>query len=105
MSDDAPIRKWQGLALLCGAITIISAPLVWFRVASTVAKANFLTPEEKELAIERLRANQTGVGSNEYKWSHVWEVAYDPKSYLFVGIALLINAGAAVASAFGPTVG
>lgn len=103
LPDSSPLHKWQGLAVLCGGLTLISAPLTWFWIDSTVERARFLTPEEKVLAIERLRANQTGVGSNEYKWNQLWEVAYDPKSYLFVGIAILINAGAAITSAFGPT--
>jgi hypothetical protein len=54
-------------------------------------------------AIERLRANQTGTGSNEFKWAQVFEIAYDPKTYLWIGMALLLNVGAAVANAFGPT--
>ncbi|BEJ12246.1 hypothetical protein CspHIS471_0207060 [Cutaneotrichosporon sp. HIS471] len=103
LSDGGPLFKWQGLAILCGGLTLISAPLVWFWIDSTVDKARFLTFQEKELAKERLRANQTGVGNNEYKWNQLWEVSYDPKSYLFVGIAILINAGAAITSAFGPT--
>ncbi|BEI89343.1 uncharacterized protein CcaverHIS019_0207050 [Cutaneotrichosporon cavernicola] len=103
LSDGGPLFKWQGLAILCGGLTLISAPLAWFWIDSTVDKARFLTVQEKELAKERLRANQTGVGNNEYKWNQLWEVAYDPKSYLFVGIAILINAGAAISSAFGPT--
>jgi hypothetical protein len=35
--------------------------------------------------------------------SHVFEVFYDIKSLCFVGIALCVNAGTAVTSAFGPT--
>jgi hypothetical protein len=76
---------------------------VWFFVDSTVADARFFTEDEKAQAVERLRANQTGVGSNEFKWQHIYELFYDIKSLFWVGIALLINAGTAVASSFGPT--
>jgi hypothetical protein len=76
---------------------------VWWFVDSTVADARFLSPEDKLKAIERLRANNTGIGNNEFKWSHVFEVFYDIKSLWFVGIALCVNAGTAVTSAFGPT--
>lgn len=55
------------------------------------------------MAIERLRANQTGMGSNEFKWAQVWEMVYDPKSFLWFGMSLLLNVGAAVTNAFGPT--
>lgn len=76
---------------------------MWFFVDSTVADARFFTEAEKAQAVERLRANQTGVGSNEFKWQHIYELFYDIKSLFWVGIALLINAGTAVASSFGPT--
>lgn len=62
-----------------------------------------MTPEDRLKAIERLRANQTGVGSTQFKWKQAAEVFYDMKTVCFIGIPLLINAGTAVASAFGPT--
>jgi hypothetical protein len=68
-----------------------------------VSDARFLTPDDRLKAIERLRANQTGVGSTHFKWKQAAEVFYDIKTVCFVGIPLLINAGTAVASAFGPT--
>lgn len=72
-------------------------------VDSSVADARFLTPEDKAKALERLRANQTGVGTTQFVWKQALEVFYDPKTICFVGIPLCINAGTAVASAFGPT--
>jgi hypothetical protein len=55
-----------------------------------------LTEEEKAMAIERLRANQTGTGSSEFKWDHVVEVFLDVKTWLFVGLSILDNLGAQV---------
>jgi hypothetical protein len=55
------------------------------------------------MAIERLRANQTGTGSHEWRWDQVREVFMDPKTYLWLGIAMLPNLGASVTSVFGPT--
>ncbi|RSH95250.1 hypothetical protein EHS25_000336 [Saitozyma podzolica] len=97
------VHPWQALFITCGVLTVLGAPLVWFFVDSTVADARFFTEDEKAQAVERLRANQTGVGSNEFKWQHIYELFYDIKSLFWVGIALLINAGTAVASSFGPT--
>ena len=89
--------------LVCGLLTIACAPLVWIFIDSTVTDARFLTPDDRLKAIERLRANQTGVGSTHFKWQQAAEVFYDIKTVCFIGIPLLINAGTAVASAFGPT--
>jgi len=94
---------WQAIYLVVGLISVLSVPLVWFVVDSDVVHARFLDEHEKAQAIERLRANQTGTGSNDFKWAHVWEIAYDTKTYLFLGMSLLLNIGAAVTNAFGPT--
>lgn len=55
------------------------------------------------MAIERLRANQTGTGSREWKWDQALEVFLDPKSYIWLAIVMFPNIGAAVTNVFGPT--
>ena len=79
------LHPWQSLFILVGLVTVITAPIVYFFLDSRIEDAKFLNEEEREMAIERVRANQTGnVGNREFKWSHIWELAYDPKTYLFV---------------------
>jgi hypothetical protein len=89
--------------MFVGFITVLSAPLVWFFLDSDILSARFLDEHEKAQAIERLRANQTGTGTNEFKWPQVWEMFYDVKSWLWLSMALLLNIGASVTNAFGPT--
>lgn len=101
---NGPLHEWQILYLFAGLITIITAPIVWWRLDSDIASARFFADDyEKAQAIERLRANQTGTGSTEWKWSQVVEVLVDPKAYLWIGIGMLPNIGAAVTNVFGPT--
>jgi MFS family permease len=69
-----------------------------------VANARFLTPYERIQGVERLRANQTGIGSTDLKWDQVLEVFVEPKTYLWIGMALLLNVGAAVTNTFGPLI-
>ncbi|WOO79258.1 putative transporter [Vanrija pseudolonga] len=97
------IHEWQLLFIIVGVITVFTAPVIWFMVDSDIPSARFLTEQEKAMAIERLRANQTGTGSNEFKWSHVGEAFYDVKTYLWLFMSLLLNIGASVTNAFGPT--
>lgn len=78
-------KPWQALYLFAGLLTIVSAPIVWFFLDNDVESARFFTPEEKKLAVERLRANQTGTGSREWKWDQVLEVFLDPKSLMWLG--------------------
>lgn len=77
---------------------------MYWRLDNDIPTARFLTVYEKAQAIERLRANQTGTGNREFKWSHVSELAIEPKTYLFIGMTLLLNIGAQVSSTFGPLI-
>lgn len=90
--------------LFVGLLTIISAPVVYWRLDNDVSTARFLTELERAQGMERLRANQTGTGSTEFKFSHVLEAALEPKTYLWVGMAMLLNIGASVTNIFGPLI-
>ncbi|KAF4816280.1 putative transporter [Colletotrichum siamense] len=98
------IHSWQILFIFVGLMTVLSSPVVYFLLDNDIPSARFLTEHEKLQAIERLRANQTGTGSRDFKWSHVWEALIEPKSYLFVGMAICLNVTAAVTNTFGPIV-
>ncbi|EPE36920.1 MFS general substrate transporter [Glarea lozoyensis ATCC 20868] len=98
------LRPWQIIFLFVGLLTIISAPLVYWRLSSTIPTARFLTPHERLQAIERLRANQTGIGSSKFEWSHIYELLLEPKTYLWISMALLVNVGASVTNTFGPLI-
>jgi hypothetical protein len=54
--------------------------------------------------VERLRAHQNSSTSYEFKWSQALEVLLEPKSWLFVTMALLPNMGSALPSLFGPLI-
>ncbi|KAL5350697.1 hypothetical protein ACLOAV_004266 [Pseudogymnoascus australis] len=91
--------------LFCGLITIITAPFVYWKLDNDIATARFLTEEERQQGIERLRANNTGVEEiHEFKWSHVWEAALDLKTWLWLVLAMLPNLGSALTSVFGPLI-
>lgn len=77
--------------------------MYWF-LDNDIPSARFLSDEDKPKAIERLRANQTGTGSRDFKWSHVLELALDTKTYLWISMSLLLNVGASVTNTFGPLI-
>lgn len=89
---------------MVGLITVASAPIVYWRLDNDISTARFLSDNEKSQGIERLRANQTGTGNTEFKFSHVLEVCLEPKTYLWIGMAMLLNIGASVTNIFGPLI-
>lgn len=54
--------------------------------------------------MERLRANQTGTGTRAFKFKHVVEAGLEPKTYLWIAMAMLLNIGASVTNVFGPLI-
>ncbi|KAH7101964.1 putative MFS transporter [Auriculariales sp. MPI-PUGE-AT-0066] len=96
------LHSYQVIFLTTALMTIVTAPFIWWKLDSNVATARFLTPEERIKAIERLRANNSGTGSIDFKWHHLWETLYDTKTYFWLAMSLFINAGASVTGAFGP---
>ncbi|KAL6699302.1 putative MFS transporter [Trichoderma pleuroticola] len=98
------LKEWQIIFLFVGLVTIVSAPFLYWKLDNDIPSARFLTDQEKSQAIERLRANQTGTGSREFKWQHLLEAAVEPKTYLWIAMALLLNVGASVTNTFGPLI-
>ncbi|KAK9326927.1 major facilitator superfamily domain-containing protein [Lipomyces starkeyi] len=98
------LKAWQIIFLFVGLVTIVSSPIVYWRLDNDIPSARFLTEQEKLQAIERLRANQTGAGNRKFKVKHIREAALEPKTYLWMGMAMLINVGASVTNSFGPLI-
>lgn len=82
----------------------MTAPFVYWKLDNDVTSARFLDEHERAQAVERLRANQTGIGSREFEWDQALEVLIEPKTYLWIGMSLLLNVGASVTNTFGPLI-
>ena len=98
------LESWQIIFLFVGLVTVVTAPFVYWKLDNDIPSARFLSDEDKAKAIERLRANQTGTGSREFKWAHILELALEPKTYLWISLSLLLNVGASVTNTFGPLI-
>lgn len=96
------LTQIASIFLFVGLITIASAPIAYWRLDNDIASARFLTPNQRIQAVERLRANQSSASSSDFKWAHVKEVLLEPKTWFWIGMALLTNLGAQVANTFGP---
>ncbi|KAJ9099725.1 hypothetical protein QFC20_005603 [Naganishia adeliensis] len=84
---------YQILFLIVGLVTVLTGPLIYWRIDNNPAVARFLTPEERRWAVERLRDNNTGVESRFIQASVIlvvcWlAVRYKHKS-IFLGILLV----------------
>lgn len=100
-----PPWQWQSLFLLTGVLTLLTVPLIRLRLPSDISSASFLTPTERLQALERVRANQTGVGGNtKFQPFQACEALTERKTYLFLALAFANNLGAQVTNTFGPLI-
>lgn len=83
------LASWQYIYILAAGLTFLFG--IWcFFLPNSALDAWFLTPEERIVAVERLRAGQTGVRNQEIKWEQIKEAALDVKVWL-----VFLNMGSA----------
>ena len=82
------LARWQYIYLLAGSLTVIFGAFC-FVVPNSAVTAWFLTPREREIAVERLRSGQTGVRCQKIKGSQIREAVLDVKIWL---VALMMAA-------------
>jgi len=87
--------------MFCGLLTVIFSVFVFIFMPDSPMEAKFLTEHEKVIAVERLRANQMGVISREWRWDHVYETFLDVKTYMWFFLILSISIPSGGISTFG----
>jgi len=84
-------QPWQWLMVITGIVTLVVAALFWFLFPDSPTTAWFLTPEERVMAVLRIKVNQTGVENKHFKKEQLIEALTDPKTWLFALFAALAN--------------
>lgn len=74
------IKEYQGIFFFMGAISLGIAPIVWWLMPNSPTTAKFLRHgDDRLIALDRLKENNTGTKSSIFKWSQVWETYRDIK--------------------------
>ncbi|KAL2784532.1 major facilitator superfamily domain-containing protein [Aspergillus keveii] len=101
--EGGALKPWQYIYVFAGVLTFLFG--IWcFFLPNDPLHAWFLTPEERIVAVERLRASQLGVKSHELKKGQIKEALLDVRIWL---IALTMAAAYTVngaVSGFGPLI-
>jgi hypothetical protein len=84
---------------VCGLLTVVLGSLIiWVLPDSPMASR--LSSEEKIAAIERVRANQTGIENKTWKWHQFRETVTDVRTWLIVVTVLAGNVPTGAAGSF-----
>ncbi|KAJ5364272.1 uncharacterized protein N7496_009985 [Penicillium cataractarum] len=97
-------EPYQIIFLFFGLITIGVSVAVLLFMPDSPTTAKFLNEEDKLVAIERLRMNQQGIESHEWKWDHVKEACLDLKSWFWFALMFTISIPSGGITTFGPLI-
>ncbi|KAH6918291.1 membrane transporter [Coprinopsis sp. MPI-PUGE-AT-0042] len=82
---------WQWLMIITGLITLATSAAFWFLFPDSPTNAWFLTPEERALAVQRIKSNQAGVENKTWKKEQFLETFRDPKIWLMAFFAAIVQ--------------
>ncbi|KAF4990193.1 hypothetical protein FGRMN_8614 [Fusarium graminum] len=103
-SIDSEMKPYQIIFLFFGAITVGVSFVMFFWMPDSPTEAKFLTDQDKIIAIGRLRNNQMGVMSREWRNAHVIEMLKDLKTWYWVAMIFCISVPSNGISTFGPLI-
>jgi MFS family permease len=87
----AAIESWKIVFLTIGLITAAVGCIFLWLMPDNQLNAWFLTPQERIMAVERIRKNQQGVGNKHFKMYQLKEALLDPMTWAFVFYALVAD--------------
>ncbi|KAL4867658.1 hypothetical protein BDV12DRAFT_209778 [Aspergillus spectabilis] len=93
--------SYQTIFLLCGLLTVLYSFVVLTFMPDSPMETKFLTEREKVIAVERLRANQMGIISREWRWDHTLETLLDVKTWIWFLLIIAISIPSGGISTFG----
>ncbi|KAK4901190.1 hypothetical protein LTR27_001747 [Elasticomyces elasticus] len=98
------LHSYQIIFLFCGCLTVAFSVVVFIFLPDSPMSARFLTTDDKLIAVERLRMNQQGIASGEWRWDHVRDCLLDVKTWLWVSLLTAISIPSGGISTFGPLI-
>ncbi|QKX59085.1 uncharacterized protein TRUGW13939_06216 [Talaromyces rugulosus] len=85
------IEPWKIIFLATGLFTICIGCYFFYLIPDNQLNARWLSPEDRILAVERVRVNQQGIGNKHFKLYQFKEALLDPMVWGFVFYALLAD--------------
>ncbi|KAL4940560.1 hypothetical protein BDV06DRAFT_224003 [Aspergillus oleicola] len=101
---NSSLAPYQIIFLFFGLITVAFSFAVLIFLPDSPMQSKFMNEEDKLIAIERLRMNQQGIETHEWKWAHVKEAFLDLKSFFWFSLMFSISIPSGGITTFGPLI-
>ncbi|WVW83469.1 hypothetical protein I302_105490 [Kwoniella bestiolae CBS 10118] len=98
------IQQWQFIFVLLGPVTFAFGVYIAIVIPTSPATAWFLSPQERLIALERIRSNKTGTATTHFKKGQVIQAFRDPRIYLAALSVLCASIPNGGISSFGATI-
>ncbi|CRG85298.1 putative transporter C417,10 [Talaromyces islandicus] len=98
------LAPYQIIFLFFGVLTVAFSVVILIFMPDSPLDTKFLKGEDKLVAVERLRLNQQGIKNDIWKWDHVKEAVFDPKTWLWFAMLFSISVPSGGISTFGPLI-
>lgn len=82
------LQRWMYVFLIFGAVSTAWGVVSLFVLPDLPATAKFLTPKEREIAIDRVAKNRQGVKNHHFKKDQAIQCAKDPKTWILFIMAV-----------------
>lgn len=73
---------WKWIYVILGSVSIGVGLFYFWAFPDSPMKAMFLTEREKQIAVQRIQANNTGMQSRKFKLKQVQEAFMDPQMWI-----------------------
>ncbi|KAK5094097.1 hypothetical protein LTS08_008726 [Lithohypha guttulata] len=83
------LSGWRWLFILQGAVTIVAAVVAWFTLPNSPLQTRWLTPEERQLAHDRVAVDTTHRREGTSVWTGLREASSDYRTWLFALTGIL----------------
>ncbi|KUJ11093.1 MFS allantoate transporter [Mollisia scopiformis] len=89
------LDSWRYQFIVIGSFSAAWGIIVFLFLAENPASARFLSDDEKKMAVERVRENQTGIKNTTFKKYQLIEALLDPKTWFlfFFGLSTQVVNG------------
>lgn len=87
-SNTSPLKSWQAIFLAYGCLSFLWGLFILVWMPDSPMRARCFSETDKQLMVERVRSNQTGLQNKTFRLYQVYEAFRDPQTWCYCSIQL-----------------
>lgn len=85
------VPSWKLEFIIIGALCSVWGIIVYFFLPDSPVNNRYFTDREKRILVLRLKENQTGIETKQFKMAQMKDLLLDPKTYAFMLLTMVCN--------------